>query len=288
MSETSRKTSFSVDPVPAGNLSTGLLKLIGLCFMFIDHSGKVLFNNAYAMRVLGRLALPIYVWCMIVGFHRTRNVPRYLLRVLFTGVISQPLYLLALNFEGHIGVLIQKTMAPLAEGFTLDGLGRVLYTIFLNRPNIFLSLFLGLLALWGIREKKFLSQFLLPAAAMILSVVLRADYGWKLVVFFMLMYAVRGSRPGIAAVMVSYFLFWGAGDELSRTLFGLRINLNPLPSWLSGPLQSLLRMETYGLLALPFLLIRFPRDIRLPRWLGYALYPGHLVLLIALKLIMFG
>ena len=46
---------------PAGNMATGLLKLIALCFMFIDHSGKVLCNNMYEMRLLGRIAFPIYI-----------------------------------------------------------------------------------------------------------------------------------------------------------------------------------------------------------------------------------
>ena len=75
MTNESRELSLSSRPAPAGNLSTGLLKLIALVFMFIDHSGKVLFNNCYEMRLLGRIAFPVYIWCMIVGFHRTRSVP---------------------------------------------------------------------------------------------------------------------------------------------------------------------------------------------------------------------
>jgi hypothetical protein len=45
-------------------------------------------------------------------------------------------------------------------------------------------------------------------------------------------------------------------------------------------------MEAYALLSLPLILIRFPRDLHLPKWLGYAMYPAHLVLLIILKAIM--
>ena len=44
----------------------------------------------------------------------------------------------------------------------------------------------------------------------------------------------------------------------------------------------------YYLLSLPLILIRFPRDIRLPKWVSYSLYPAHLVLLIILKLFIFG
>ena len=125
--------SPSVRPVPAGNLSTGFLKLIALLFMFIDHSGKVFFNNASDMRLLGRIAFPVYVWCMIVGFSRTRSVPRYLLRVLLVGLVSQPFYVLALDTRGHLGVLLQKILSPLSSGFTFAGLGDVLYTVFLKK-----------------------------------------------------------------------------------------------------------------------------------------------------------
>ena len=288
MAVQSPETSPSVHPVPAGNLSTGLLKLIALFFMFIDHSGKVLFNNAGDMRILGRIALPLYVWCVIVGFSRTRNVPRYLLRILAASLVSQPLYVLALNTQGHLSILIQNILSPFSSGFTLSALGEVLNTVFLEKPNILLTLALGLLALWGIREKKWLSQILLPAAAIILATVLKADYGWKGVTLFIVLYAVQGSRPGIAAVMVSFFLFWGSGYNLTSTLFGIRVNLSALPPWLSDPLKAFMRLEAYGMLSLPLILIRFPRDIRLPKWVSYSLYPAHLVLLILLKVIVFG
>ena len=246
---------FSVSsgsPRPAGNTATTWLKLIALVFMFIDHSGKMLFPSVSEMRILGRIAFPIYVWCMIVGFHYTRSVPKYLLRVLIVGIISQPLYMAALNHTW-------------------------------NQPNVFLTLLLGLCALWGIREKKAGSQFWAPAAALILAIVLKADYGWKGVLLFILLYAVRDSRPGIAAVMVAFFLFWGSSYSLTKSLFGLTIDLNALPDFLSQLLSPLLRMETYALLSLPLILIPFGKDLKLPRWVGYMLYPAHLALLFVLE-----
>ena len=53
------------------------------------------------------------------------------------------------------------------------------------------------------------------------------------------------------------------------------------------PLSAFLRLETYALLSLPFILIRFPKDLRMPKWVSYGIYPAHLVLLILLKLIIF-
>ena len=237
---------------PAGNTATTWLKIIALVFMFIDHAGKMCFPAVPEMRILGRIAFPIYAWCMIVGFHYTRSVPKYLLRILITGLVSQPLYMLALNHTWR-------------------------------QPNIFLTLFLGLCALWGIREKKYLSQIWAPVAAMALAIFLGADYGWRGVLLFIMLYAVQESRPGIAAVMVAYFLFWGSSYSITKSLFGLPINMDVLPAVLSQPLSAFLRMETYALLALPFILIPFKKDLKLPRWVGYALYPAHLALLYALE-----
>ena len=237
---------------PAGNTATTWLKIIALVFMFMDHAGKMLLPGVPEMRMIGRAAFPIYAWCMIVGFHYTRSVPKYLLRILIVGLASQPLYNLALNHTWE-------------------------------NPNIFLTLFLGLCALWGIREKKYLSQIWAPAAALALAVVLKADYNWKGVLLFILLYAVRDSRPGIAAVMVAYFLFWGSFYGVTKSFFGFSFDLTGLPPFLSQPLSSLLRLETYALLSLPFILVRFRKDLKLPRWVGYALYPAHLALLYGLE-----
>ncbi len=240
---------------PAGNTATTWLKIIALVFMFIDHAGKMCFPAVPEMRILGRIAFPIYAWCMIVGFHYTRSVPKYLLRILITGLVSQPLYMIALNHTWR-------------------------------QPNIFLTLFLGLCALWGIREKKYLSQIWSPVAAMALAIFLGADYGWRGVLLFIMLYAVQESRPGIAAVMVAYFLFWGSSYSITKSLFGIPINMDALPTVLSQPLSAFLRMETYALLALPLILIPFKKDLKFPRWIGYALYPAHLAALYALEQIM--
>ena len=103
------ETSVPVTGRPAGNTATVWLKIIALVFMFIDHSGKMLFPGAAEMRILGRIAFPVYVWCMIVGFRRTRSVPRYLLRILLVGLIAQPFYVL-LDNDGY----------PLEKSYSYD------------------------------------------------------------------------------------------------------------------------------------------------------------------------
>ena len=44
------------------------------------------------LRVLGRIAFLLYAWCLVVGFHYTRAMWKYGLRLLLVGAVSQPLY----------------------------------------------------------------------------------------------------------------------------------------------------------------------------------------------------
>ena len=236
-----------------GSTSTGVLKILALLFMFTDHAGKMLFPHIPEMRMIGRIAFPLYCWCLVVGFHYTRSVPRYLLRILVIGLVSQPLYMRALNHTW-------------------------------TEPNIFLTLLLGLTALWALREKKWGSHVWGPVLALMLAVWLGVDYGWKGVLLIMLLYAARERKSAIAAVMIAFCLYWGSTYSMTTSFFGLSIApimVSPV-SELLGPF---LRMQAMAILALPLMLIPMP-NVKLPPWLGYALYPLHLVVLILLEHVM--
>lgn len=234
-----------------GNPNTGLLKVIALIFMFIDHAGKMCFPDVFEMRILGRIAFPLYCWCLVMGAQHTRSFPKYLGRLALIGLISQPLYMAALNHPW-------------------------------SKANIFLTLIVALLGLWGMREKKLLSHIWAPVLALMLAHLLSVDYGWKGVLLVFLLWGVRSSRAGIAAVMIAFCLFWGASSTtvtkfftlsfagISRTTFG-------------GLITPFLRLQGLAILALPLMLLHLPGRIRLPKWAGYALYPAHLVVLIGME-----
>lgn len=245
-----------------GNTATGALKLIALVLMFVDHAGKMLFPQIPELRMLGRLVFPLYAWCMVVGFHYTRDPWRYALRILAVGLCSQPLYMLALNHTWQ-------------------------------EPNVFLTLFLALMALIAVDEKSWerksaahrLCGRLLAAAGLLLCLlaaeVLKCDYGWRGVLLVVLLYAARRSGSAIAAVMVAFCLFWGMTSGSVTRIFGQTITVG----W---PFQALvypwLRLQAMAVLATPLMVMRWKRDIRLPAWVSYGLYPAHLLLLWVLEL----
>ena len=75
------------------------------------------------------------------------------------------------------------------EAFEQWALNVPLRAVGKHRDDLFQieAIFLGLAGLWGIREKKALSQFWAPVTAIALATVLRADYGWRGVLFILLL-----------------------------------------------------------------------------------------------------
>jgi hypothetical protein len=63
------------------HLTGNQLKLLALLTMTCDHIGVSLFPQALWLRVIGRLALPIFAYMIAEGCRHTRNRKRYLLSI---------------------------------------------------------------------------------------------------------------------------------------------------------------------------------------------------------------
>ncbi|MBQ8556306.1 MAG: hypothetical protein IJ438_10610 [Clostridia bacterium] len=235
----------------AGNSATGVLKILALVFMFIDHAGKMCFPGIFELRLIGRIAFPLYCWCMVVGACHTRSMPKYLLRIALIGLASQPLYMVALNHTW-------------------------------NQPNIFLTLAIALCGLWGLREKRFLSHIWAPVLALAAAELTGCDYGWRGVMLTLLLYGARKSTAGIATTMIAFCLYWGSTSSGVNDLFGLSF-VPLLRSEVGSVFSPWFKVQSFAILALPLMLLPMKKSLKMPRWLGYALYPAHLAALIAME-----
>jgi hypothetical protein len=72
-----------------------LLKIIALVSMLIDHAGVLLFDDPYIMRLIGRLAFPLFAWFLVLGMQRSTNKNRYIRDLFFLALISQPIYIIS-------------------------------------------------------------------------------------------------------------------------------------------------------------------------------------------------
>jgi hypothetical protein len=79
-----------------------MLKLLAIIFMTVDHVGLFMLDNNVFMRIIGRLALPIFVYMAVQGLKNTKNLRKYFLRLMVFAIISQPVYLL---FNNKLNIL---------------------------------------------------------------------------------------------------------------------------------------------------------------------------------------
>lgn len=84
------------------------MQLIAMMTMLIDHIGAVFFKDQMLWRVIGRIAFPIYAYCIVLGYKHTRNLKSYMRRLFLIAAVSQIPYMLAFGIMGvnAVGTLL--------------------------------------------------------------------------------------------------------------------------------------------------------------------------------------
>ena len=101
-------------------MSVFWIKIIAAASMLLDHTGMILFPEAAWMRILGRLALPLYALCIAEGFRHTRNRLKYFLRIFILGALCQVVYFFV-SSDPYLGILITFSLSIVLL-FLLDAL----------------------------------------------------------------------------------------------------------------------------------------------------------------------
>lgn len=234
------------------NRDTGLLKLVAMIAMLCDHAGKMLFPQYPIMRIIGRLAFPIYAYCLAVGCVYTRNPLNYLKRLLLLALIVQPIYAVSMAHSSQAMYSVSFADQPVQAALNF-------YLHSWNKPSILCSLALGLILIWSLRER----QLVITAAMFMFCWLAKAkiDYGMNGIVLMVLFYVFCSKKWLSLPAVLAFMLWWGVGKG-SYSLFGVRFG-----------------SQAFAVCALPLIYINTNTGIRLPKWLFYAFYPAHFVLI---------
>ncbi len=170
------------------------LKLLAIITMLIDHVGAVLVPGNtmlyLVMRCIGRLSFPIFVFLLVEGFHHTKDVKKYLVRMGAFALISE---------------------IP----FDLAFYGKILE---FRHQNIFFTLFLGLLCMYLMSMVKkrysnngiimYLLYAILTLVIGIIASVLKTDYDYRGIILIVAFYLFRGNNIllGLSLLFVSGYL----------------------------------------------------------------------------------
>lgn len=85
-----------------------MLKILAMIIMIIDHLGAILFPEHTWMRIIGRLAFPIFAFFIAEGFAYTKNIKKYIFRMAVFALITEPIFDLA--FAGRLTWANQNVM----------------------------------------------------------------------------------------------------------------------------------------------------------------------------------
>jgi hypothetical protein len=209
-------------------LSGYWLKMIAVITMLIDHTAAsilrrvmeqmpswgpitpdnvTVWQNFYVVcRLIGRMAFPIYCFLLVEGFHYTKSRGKYALRLFLFALISELPFDLALE-----------------QSF-----------FYIEHNNVFFTLMIGLLTLWGsdIVEKKLQGKQLFQTVLRIVILVtgsavaevLHTDYGAAGVIAIYIMYVFYQQRDMGYCLMTLSLGVLGSSSELAALLMLIPIH----------------------------------------------------------------
>ena len=241
-------------------MSSFWIKIIAAAAMLADHAGMILFPDAIWLRIIGRLALPLYALCIAEGFRHTRNRRAYFLRIFALGAICQVAYIFVSD-SLYLGILITFSISILLL-FFLDALlhacrgeknplSSLVEKLFNRQPGKAASI-----ALCAVLFAAAL------AGAVALTVFVRVDYGLSGILFPVLVYLGGSTRLG---------KFLGAAAGTAMLACNLEGSATP---------------RIWSLLALAPLALYNGRPGKYKlKYFFYVFYPAHLVILYGIDML---
>ncbi len=71
------------------DISSVGLHVFAMIFMLMDHMWATVFTNAQWLTSVGRLAFPIFAFMIVEGYTHTRNLKKYVLRLLAFAIVTE-------------------------------------------------------------------------------------------------------------------------------------------------------------------------------------------------------
>lgn len=237
-------------------LSGNTLKIIAALSMLIDHIGVILLPDVAILRIIGRIAFPIYAFMIAEGCAYTKNKLWYFLTVFILGVSCQIAYYF---YDGgmDMGILITFSLSILVI-YALQYLKEALFAAESNRSKQCAALLFFLSAIAGVY---FLNGYF------------EIDYGFWGCMTPVFASVFRRTRSNLSP-------YWKRFDDLPVHVFMLGIGL-VIVACASGGRQP------YSLLAIPFLMLYSgKRGEKKMKAFFYIFYPAHLFILECVSLLL--
>ncbi|WP_346916620.1 TraX family protein [Clostridium sp.] len=232
------------------------LKLLACITMLIDHIGAIFFPDIMFIRIIGRVAFPIYAFLITEGYSRTKNLKRYMSRLFILAIISQIPYMLAFETKGL---------------------------------NVFFTLFSGIFIMI-ILDKK-IDFYKLKHDSKIAKVVFEISiYIVKFVIILGILYILVKFKSDYAAygvcIILCFKIFKGNFKKLTLSMIGLNILYTiPYLKYSITPFGVNFRvfLQATCISSLFFVYHYDGNEGKKAQLIFYGFYPAHLIVLVFIR-----
>ena len=277
-------------------MDTKKLKFIAIISMFIDHVPRIIPSNMWIaiadsialsfpgkeelisdlvidgipmlMGYIGRLAAPIFMFCITVGFRYTKDIKKYILRMFTFALISQIPYILFMQAEEYASGFSRLEITPF-------------YKIDLN---IMFTLGLGLVSLYlfeRLKDKSMIIKVIPIIFASLIAYVINTEGGYVYIIYIFMFYILRDT-----SILKKAFI-WVFIIIICR--LPLLFHLLQINNDITRALPTM-RANTLGVYVGVFLTFFFNnKQIKIGKnfkYLIYWFYPVHLTLLCLMYLLL--
>lgn len=242
-------------------LNSNTLKTIAVIAMTVDHIAWLLFPNypheflPVLLHIIGRLTCPIMCYFIAEGYHYTRDVRKYTVRLFVFALISHFAYIFA--SADYVDI---KSFIPFYYGNIL------------NQTSVIWSLAWGLVMLRIVNSEKIQKQWVKTLLVLLICVVtFPSDWSCIASLCILAFGTNRGNLKAQSMWLVIYV-------DLYSAVYCFAID------WVYGLVQMGV------VLAIPFIKLyngkrgKDPRINKFMKWLFYIYYPLHLAILGSVQL----
>lgn len=225
------------------------MKLIAIILMMIDHIGALFFPNIVLFRIIGRLCMPIFAFCIAEGYKHTKDRKKEI--TIFKNSKNKVIY--------------AADNIYLYRLFLFACISQIPYTLVFDTTqlNIIFSFFISLLLLKLINNKKYIIIPILIGITLYINYLFSIEIVW-LVALMVITFYYRKEWFNDNIILICFIQLIGVWYYIYNGVF---------------------IYQTYNIVSSLLLLLLFKyipmKNIKrkLPKQLFYWFYPLHLVIL---------
>lgn len=277
-------------------MTTFFLKMIALICMVIDHIGYFIPDMPVQMRWIGRLAAPVFIFCLCEGVDHTRSPQKYLLRLYISSVVLAVIQLIVKSNVNIFRTLFSiVTILLILKYRKTDRRKADTYLMYYLLWQVLTVCIISYIYLKY--DQTYITRGLIPA---VIGSVAFTEGGIPFILLGVILYLTKENKKKMA---IAYVIFCAAYAILnltplttylyrmiSESMFGTKRMMMGImmafrvaaPSFAPGRSSASWLYDRYQwmmIFALPLMLKYNGKKGRSEKWFFYVFYPVHIILL---------